>query len=194
MIMPADRATGVVLSLQVPLAKITAFDAVLRELIGAARQQGRISGEVLCEPPGPSGRLYHIIYRFADEQSLQAWETSRERLILATRAAALVERGARNRLTGLEAWFDVPSGPPAPSRHRMAVLTWTGIWPLVSIALWSLAPLNAHLPFLLRTALTSALLVGAMTYLVMPFLARMTSRWLYGNAAGRQPADRTKPS
>jgi len=188
MIIPTDEAIGAVLSLHVPSANITAFDAVMRELIGAARLQGRISGEVLRGPPGPSGRLYHVIYRFADQQSLQSWETSPERLTLAARAAALAERGTLNQLAGMEAWFDVPSGLPAPSRHRMAVLTWIGIWPLVSIALWSLAPLNAHLPFLLRTALTSALLVCAMTYLVMPFLARKTARWLYANDAGRQSA------
>jgi uncharacterized protein len=67
----------------------------------------------------------------------------------------------------------------------MAALTWIGIWPLVSLTLWLVAPLYADLPFLLRTALTSLLLVGAMTYVVMPFLARNAERWLYGNGAGR---------
>jgi antibiotic biosynthesis monooxygenase (ABM) superfamily enzyme len=181
-----DEAVAVVLSLHVPSANITAFDSVLRELIGAARQQGRLSGEVLRSPPGPSGRVYHVIYRFADEQSLRAWEASSERRTLAARAEVLAVDATRRQLTGMEAWFDIPSGLPAPSRHRMAVLTWIGIWPLVSLSLWLVAPLYADLPFLSRTALTSALLVSAMTYLVMPFLARMAEPWLYENRAGRQ--------
>jgi antibiotic biosynthesis monooxygenase (ABM) superfamily enzyme len=183
---PRDESMAVVLSLNVPAANIAAFDAVLRELIDAARLKGRISGEVLRGPPGPSGRVYHVIYRFADEQSLRAWEASSERRALAARAEALAARATRNQLTGMEAWFDIPSGVRAPSRHRMAALTWIGIWPLVSITLWLVAPLYGDLPFLLRTALTSALLVCAMTYLVMPILARKAERWLYGNGAGRR--------
>ena len=182
-----DDSMAVVLSLHVPPANAAAFDAVLRELIDAARQKGRISGEVLRGPLGPTGRLYHVIYRFADEQSLRAWESSSERRALAARAEALATRAARHQLTGMEAWFDIPSGVPAPSRHRMAVLTWVGIWPLVSLALWLVAPLYADLPFLVRTALTSLLLVSAMTYVVMPFLARKADRWLYrgGSAVHR---------
>ena len=183
MIAPSDEGVAVVLSLHVPSANISAFDGVLRELIDAARQQGRISGEVLRGPPGPLGRVYHVIYRFADEQDLRAWDQSSERRILAARAEALAARAARDQLTGMEAWFDIPSGVPAPSRNRMAVLTWIGIWPLVSITLWLVAPLYADLPFLLRTAITSALLVCAMTYFAMPFLARRGERWLYGSGA-----------
>jgi uncharacterized protein len=181
-----DEAVAVVLSLHVSSANIAAFDSVLRELIDAARQKGRLSGEVLRGPPGPSGRVYHIIYRFADERGLRAWETSSERRALAARAEALTRDATRRQLTGMEAWFDIPSGLPAPSRHRMAALTWIGIWPLVSLSLWIVAPLYADLPFLFRTALTSALLVGAMTYVVMPFLARIAEPWLYGKRAGRE--------
>jgi uncharacterized protein len=180
MIAPCNEAMAVVLSLHVPAANISAFDGILRELIDAARQKGRISGEVLRGPPGPLGRVYHVIYRFADEQSLRAWENSPERRALAARAEPLAALATREQLTGMEAWFDIPSGVPAPSRHRMAVLTWIGIWPLVSITLWLVAPLYADLPFLLRTAITSALLVCAMTYFAMPLLARRSERWLYG--------------
>ena len=184
---PPDEELAVALSLHVPSANIPAFESLLRELIEAAREKGRISGEVLRGPLGPSGRVYHVIYRFASEQSLRAWEASSERRTLAARAEALAAHAARRQLTGLEAWFDIPAGLPAPSHHRMAVLTWIGIWSLVSITLWLLAPVYAALPFLLRTALTSALLVSAMTYLVMPVLARKAGRWLSRNGAMEAP-------
>ena len=57
----------------------------------------------------------------------------------------------------------------------MALLTWVGIWPLVSLSLWLIAPHLAGLPFLLQTALNSALLVLALPYLVMPWLARLAA-------------------
>ncbi len=74
-------------------------------------------------------------------------------------------------------------GRPPPSRHRMAALSWLGIWPLVSLALWGLAPGLAGLPFLARTALTSAVVVVLMTYLVMPRLARLAAPWLQPGGA-----------
>jgi len=186
MIALPDEAVAVVLSLHIPPANIAAFDRILRELIDAGRRKGRISGEVLRGPEGPSGRIYHVIYRFADEQSLRAWETSPERRALAARAKSLATRATRNQLTGMEVWFDIPSGLPTPSRHRMAALTWIGIWPLVSVTSALVAPLYAKLPFLLRTALTSVLLVCVMTYLVMPLLARKAEPWLYGKSARGQ--------
>jgi antibiotic biosynthesis monooxygenase (ABM) superfamily enzyme len=49
----------------------------LRELIAAAsRQPGHLSTEVLRGSSARSGREYHIVYRFADEQSLRAWHAS----------------------------------------------------------------------------------------------------------------------
>lgn len=67
----------------------------------------------------------------------------------------------------------------------MALLTWLGIWPLVSLVLWWLAPRLGTLPFLVRTALSTAIVVLAMTYLVMPRLARLAAPWLTAAAHPR---------
>ena len=76
----------------------------------------------------------------------------------------------------------------------MAILTLIGIWPLVIVVLWLLAPdLTAH-PFLLRTAVNSTVLVIAMTYWVMPWLVRLADRWLRPRqlALSGIPKDRSK--
>jgi uncharacterized protein len=104
---------------------------------------------------------------------LRAWESSPERRALVERIDALTIGGRRRELTGLEAWFDLPPGQLPPSRHRMAFVTWLGIWPLVSLALWLLAPYLVTLPFLLRTGTLSGLIVLIMTYVVMPQLTRL---------------------
>ena len=172
-------ADGVVLCLRVAAKNRVAFEAVLEELIEAARRKGRVSGEVLRGPPSAASFTYYIIYRFADEASLRAWENSPERQELAGRARALADDATHQRITGLEAWFDIPALSQAPPRHRMAMLTWLGIWPLVSLVLWYIVPFYGQWPFLARTAATSAVLVVAMTYLVMPLLAQVASSWLY---------------
>lgn len=183
-----ENSIGIVISRCVPPPHVGGFENGLRELIQiASRQPGHISVEVLRGAFRPEGRLYYIVYRFSTEDSLRAWEASPERQSLVSRLESLTVDAGRLELTGFEAWFDLPPGLPPPSRHRMAILTWIGIWPLVSIVLWFLAPHLSTLPFLLCTAVNTAVLVLAMTYLVMPWLARVADRWLqprHDNALG----------
>lgn len=174
-----DRSVGVVVSRRIRPGQEEAFEDALRELMGiAASQPGHLAGEVLRGPVGPSGRECHIVYRFTDDASLRAWEAMPARRALVERINYLAADAGRRELTGLEAWFDLPPGPIPPSRLRMALLTWLGIWPLVSLALWGIAPQLGSLPFLARTALITVLTVLAMTYVVMPRLARFAASWL----------------
>jgi len=169
-----DRWTQVTVSLSrnVPAANLAAFEALLRTLIlAASRQPGHLSAEIFRRAQSAGGRDYHIIYRFADLAALRAWERSPERQELAAQAEALATGEARQELTGMEAWFDLPPAA-APPRHVMALLTLAAIWPLVSVTLWAVTPYLAALPYLVRTAITSALLVLAMTYAVMPWVTR----------------------
>jgi antibiotic biosynthesis monooxygenase (ABM) superfamily enzyme len=181
-----DQAIGVVVTRRVPLANIDVFEATLHELLQiASKQPGHIAGEVLRGTAHGGEREYFVAYRFADETRLRTWEASSERRVLVERIDALAIGGRRRELTGLEAWFELPAGRLPPLRHRMAFVTWLGIWPLVSLVLWLLAPHLAALPFLLRTGILSALLVSAMTYVVMPHLTRVAEP-LLRNDAGRE--------
>ncbi len=60
----------------------------------------------------------------------------------------------------------------------MTVVSWLGIFPTVAALLWFVAPLLAPLPFLVRTAIFTALVAVAMSYLVMPRLSRWMVWWL----------------
>lgn len=180
----ADQAIGVVVSRRVPIAKVAAFEAALGELKQiSSKQSGEIACDVLRGTVTSGARDYFIAYRFADEMRLRAWESSPERRALVERIDALAIGGRRRELTGLEAWFDLPPGQLSPPRHRMAFVTWLGIWPLVSLALWLLTPYLSLLPFLFRTATLSALIVLIMTYVVMPQLTRLAEPLLRAAAA-----------
>jgi uncharacterized protein len=178
-----DKTIGVVATRRVPVANWDDFETVLRELRQiASKQPGQVTCDVLRGAVQGGAREYFVVYRFADETSLRAWDNSPERRALVARVDALSIGGRRHELTGLEAWFDLPPGQPPPPRHRMAFVTWLGIWPLVSLALWLLAPFLVALPFLLRTGTLSALIVLTMTYLVMPQLAKLAEPWLRPDA------------
>ena len=172
----------VVVTRRIAAAQAPTFEALLNELIAAAaRQPGHMSAEVLRGPGASGDHEYHIVYRFTDTSALRQWERSDIRRTLLKRLDAIATDRRRSELTGLEAWFDLPADR-RPSRQRMAVLTWVGIWPLVSTLLWFGAPHLRAVPFLARTALITAAAVVAMTYAVMPALTRIAAPWLRPSA------------
>lgn len=174
----SNGPVAIVLTRSVRHEHARVFEAGLRELISAAATQpGHLHAEVLRGARVDGSQDYHIVYRFADQPSLRSWEATPERNTLAARLDALATDAGRHELTGMEAWFDLPAHLPPP-RAKMALLTWLGIWPLVTAALLWLAPRLSTVPLVARTAIITALLVLAMTYLVMPRLARLAAPWL----------------
>jgi antibiotic biosynthesis monooxygenase (ABM) superfamily enzyme len=82
-------------------------------------------------------------------------------------------------LTGLESWFTLPGRPGTPRPYKMALLTWITICPLITLVVVALDPLLVQLALVPRLALTTAVTVPIMTWLVMPRVTRMLHGWLY---------------
>ena len=176
--MTADHSVAVVLTRKVPTKNFAAFEAILHDLLQVAVQApGHLGGDVLRSPVAGGARMYHVVYRFEDAESLAAWEMSKPRMEMAARANALAMDAKRQELTGMEAWFDVPGEQPPP-RSRMAVLTFLGIWPTVSLIAYTIGPHIAPLPLVARNAVVAALAVALMTYVVMPRVVKLAMPWL----------------
>lgn len=79
-----------------------------------------------------------------------------------------------------------------PPRHKMALLTWSGAWALITLILWVLGPAMATWPLPLRTLAISVLMVVGLTWLVIPYLTRIFAAWLAPTppAANRLHRDR----
>ena len=92
-------------------------------------------------------------------------------------------------LTGLESWFTLPDRPgtPPPPPHKMALLTWITIFPLITIVVIVLEPLLEPLSVVPRLAITTAVTVPIMTWLVMPRITRLLRGWLYPGPAAAPP-------
>jgi antibiotic biosynthesis monooxygenase (ABM) superfamily enzyme len=65
-----------------------------------------------------------------------------------------------------------------PPRYKLAFLTWTGAYTVITLLLALLEPVMTGWPLPLRTLLLSALMVLALTWLVMPTLTRLFRTWL----------------
>jgi len=158
-----------------------AYEAVIRGMFDAARAFPGFMGAELT-PPLREGDEHRVTLKFASEADLARWNDSEERArwLEALEPLALGPPEF-HLLSGLEAWFVPPATPAVhpPSRPRMALVTWLGIFPTVAAFLWLLGPLLAPLPFLLRTAILTALIVLTMTYVVMPRLVRLMKPFLH---------------
>ena len=136
--------------------------------------------------PSDTGRPEYLVFlRFDTFDNLERWEASEARQQWLGRLAPMtLHPPTREKHTGMEVWFTPPSGRSAPPRYKMAAVSLLAIYPLILLAQWALGPLLAGWPVPLRTLATSAILVGLMTYLVMPLMTRVFTRWLYGPPGG----------
>jgi len=149
-------------------------------IIGAAcRFPGFLGSGVLR--PHTTGQDWHVVYRFADPESLQRWESSPERAEWLRRADDMVEETGVARVSGLETWFALPGRTaPAPARWKMALVTLVAIVPLVLLMNLTVLPLLSGWPLVARTLVFSGTLTGLMTWVVMPRMTRLFRRFLYG--------------
>jgi len=157
-----------------------AYEALIAAMFEeASRFPGYLSAELI--PPESSQGEYQILQRFASEEDLERWNVSKERAIWHERLRPVADGDPEYRLlTGLDAWFAptvLPSSSP-PAKWRMTTVSWFGIFPTVAVLLWFVAPVLLPLPFLLRTAILTALVAVIMSYVVMPRLSRWMAWWL----------------
>ena len=66
----------------------------------------------------------------------------------------------------------------SPPRYKLALLTWAGAYAVITLILVVLGPAMEPWPLPLRTLLISGLMVGALTWAVIPLLTRLFRGWL----------------
>jgi uncharacterized protein len=147
----------------------------------ASRFPGHLGVEVF-RPESASAGEYRIVYRFDTGEHLRAWLDSDVRAAWLERAEPHVIGPMRTQLlTGLETWFTVPARPstPPPPPYKMALVTWITIFPLITLVIVVLGPLLGRLALVPGLAITTAVTVPIMTWLVMPRVTRLLRGWLY---------------
>jgi uncharacterized protein len=154
-------------------------------IAAAARYPGHLGVDVF-RPESASTGEYRVVYRFDSGEHLRAWLDSDERATWVERAEPHVIGPMRTRfVTGMESWFtlaDRPGTPPPPP-YKMALLTWVTIFPLITLVVLALEPLLEELTLAPRLAVTTAVTVPIMTWLVMPRVTRLFRGWLYPELA-----------
>ncbi|WP_433532444.1 antibiotic biosynthesis monooxygenase [Micromonospora sp. CA-263727] len=155
----------------------------------------------------PGSGEWHMLYRFADQDTLRRWEDSPQRHWWLTSAQGIVEHTRVERRTGIEGWFDpprefepprgfdpareeaverldaAPTVPPSPPRWKQAVTIWLAFFPLSLTATLLTGQLLPGLPTAARVLVMTLTLTPLMTYLVLPRITRALQWWLHGQRA-----------
>lgn len=176
----ATEPVTVTVARRVAAGREREFEVWYDGIIAAAeRFPGFLGSGVLR--PHRADQDWHVVYRFADPDSLARWERSPERAVWLRRAEDLVEQTGVSQVSGLETWFELRGRTaPAPPRWKMFLVTLAAIVPLVALMNVLLLPYLRGWPLLARTVVFSGSLTGLMTWLVMPRVTRLFRRFLYG--------------
>jgi hypothetical protein len=125
--------------------------------------------------PGAGSDEFHLVFRFRDDETLAAWESSPERRAALERVQRLTEDTRTARAVGLESFFAVPARPgPA---WRSWVLTVAVVLVLTSSFQLAAVPFVGGWPWPLRLLLSAVYVVSALRVL-MPRLSRWLGPWL----------------
>jgi antibiotic biosynthesis monooxygenase (ABM) superfamily enzyme len=125
--------------------------------------------------PGQGSDEFHLVFRFADDEALSAWERSPERAAALAEVHRLVADERTARAVGLETFFAVPARPGPAWRSWLltvaVVLVCTSTFQLVAV------PFIGGWPWPLRLLLSAVFVVSALRVL-MPKVSRWLGPWL----------------
>lgn len=127
--------------------------------------------------PGAGSSEYHLVYRFADDESLAGWERSPERRRMLAQLAEMVDGERYARVSGLESFF---TRPPQPGpRWRLTVLTIAAVFAVTGVMQVLVLPLLAGWPVAARLLLSATVVVVLLGHVLMPALTRLLRGWLH---------------
>lgn len=139
--------------------------------------------------PAEESDEWHMLYRFADAESLAAWEASTQRQWWLGAAQGLVGESKVERRTGIEGWFDEPvardvedlrPAAPAPPRWKQACVIFLVFFPLSLVVNWGSREVAGGLVLPLRVLLSVLVMTPVMTYAALPWVTRTMAWWLAG--------------
>ena len=153
------------------------FEQWAREVLGLAAQfPGNLGTSMLRPPPGST--RYHLVYRFADGESLARWERSTERQAALARVEHLSDGADYARVAGLDSFFTALTPPRPGPRWRLTVLTIAAVFAITLAFQLLVAPHVASWPVPLRLLLSATVVVVLLGQVVMPRLTRWCAPWL----------------
>lgn len=155
------------------------YDKWLERFLILQRKVPGYLGTTTIMETGPDSSARHIIHRFRDKASLEAWENS-EDLHNQTEEANRYTTPYLQKASGLETWFTLPNLKAIipPPKWKMAIVAFIGAYCISLVASSILRPFIGLQPLLFNLIMNIILVIG-LTYFAMPLESRLLRRWLY---------------
>ena len=175
----ASKEATVVVNLKIKPGCEKDYDQWLVRFLILQRKVPGYLGTTTIVETGPDSSERHIIHRFRDRASLEAWESS-EDLRKQTEEVNKYSTPYLQKATGLETWFNLPGlkAIVPPPKWKMAIVAFIGAYSISSLASFILRSFLGMHPLLFNLIMTSIMVIG-LTYFAMPLLSRLLRRWLY---------------
>jgi len=155
------------------------YDEWLRHFLALQRKVPGYLGTTTIMETGQDSSERHIIHRFRDKASLEAWENS-EDLHKQTEEVNKFSSPYLQKATGMETWFTLPGLKAIipPPKWKMAIVAFIGANCISLLASFILRAFLVLQPLLFNLFMNVILVIG-LTYFAMPLLSRLLRRWLY---------------
>lgn len=174
-----SKEVTVVVNLRIKPGCEKDYDKWLECFLVLERKVPGYLGTTAIMETGTDSSTRHMIHRFRDKASLEAWEKSEE-LHKLTEEVNKYTNPYLQKATGLETWFTLPDlkAIVPPPKWKMAIVSFIGAYCISLLASFILRPYLGSQPLLFNLFITIILVVG-LTYFAMPLLSRLFRRWLY---------------
>ncbi|WP_296931692.1 antibiotic biosynthesis monooxygenase [uncultured Marinobacter sp.] len=172
----------VVVSRRVRKGQQEAFEALSSQMTERASRFPGYLGTAMFRPASPDDPEYRIVFKFRDRESLTDWEESEERgELLEQIESLLVQPSEREVTSGIVTWFTLPGQNPVqpPPKWKMTIVSWLALYPAVTLVFVIFGDLLAQVPLLLRTMIVTIVVMGLMSYVLMPRMTKWFKFWLF---------------
>ncbi len=177
---PQDPVT-VVVTHRVVAGFEKSYEEWAQGITQAARTFDLALGVNLIRPQTSASPEYVIIFKFSSREAMSRWEASDERRQWAERRRLFtIDEPTVHHHYGWDYWFSLPSNASvAPPKYKMAFITWISIYPLALFMPMLLRPVTQHFHVAIEVLIVAAVIVPLMAWVIMPFMIRIFSKWLY---------------
>ncbi|WP_349971622.1 antibiotic biosynthesis monooxygenase [Pseudomonas caspiana] len=144
---------------------------------------GYLGSGVLAPPPGDDE--FQIIFRFANAETMHAWEHSESRSSWLVRGSGLFAQPSEQRVSGIDGWFG--SVGQRPPRWKQAVAIWLAFFPVSLLFNFVLGPLLNDLQLVPRIMISTLILTPLMVFWFIPLSTHLLAGWLNPTPAPTRP-------
>lgn len=161
-----------------------ALEAIQTISLAASDFHGYQSADIFEKVTANGSIVFAIILRFDTYANLTLWNDSAQKARQIALSKNLFEEVTpETKLTGLEFWFTNKRqiGRVQPTKWKMLIITVCIIFTLLHTIMPFIRQLlrPIGMPQLVNTLIGIIMMVTLMTYVVMPFITRIFSKWLF---------------